>query len=267
MPSIDPALLKCYLKDFSGKASADDQSKQAKALENALDVRKFEIDLYWKRAAYFWALIAATFAAYFALRSRADPTPPIVPPAASIHELDLLTLLVASVGLVLSVAWFLVNQGSKYWQENWEWHVDLLEDEVMGPLHKTVFSRVHSTWPFSSSHPYSVTKINQVVSAYIVLIWVGLIVATVPRLRLVTNLPWSPSDVARLWFWVLLLLAITVAALGVLIRLGKRTPDGTPHEMKFEKRTLPPREFQAERPSSEVVGPKPGGNADPTSSR
>ena len=32
-----------------------------------MDIRKFEIDLYWKRAAYFWAFIAATFAGYFAL--------------------------------------------------------------------------------------------------------------------------------------------------------------------------------------------------------
>ena len=31
----------------------------------ALDIRKFEIDLYWKRAAYFWTFIAAAFGAYF----------------------------------------------------------------------------------------------------------------------------------------------------------------------------------------------------------
>jgi hypothetical protein len=36
-----------------------------KALEHALDIRKFEIELYWKRASYFWTLIAAAFAAYF----------------------------------------------------------------------------------------------------------------------------------------------------------------------------------------------------------
>ena len=29
------------------------------ALEHALDIRKFEIELYWKRAAYVWAFIAA----------------------------------------------------------------------------------------------------------------------------------------------------------------------------------------------------------------
>jgi hypothetical protein len=36
-----------------------------KALDIALDTRKFEIDLYWKRANYFWLFVAAMFTAYF----------------------------------------------------------------------------------------------------------------------------------------------------------------------------------------------------------
>ncbi|MEQ9567909.1 MAG: hypothetical protein RLN85_19225, partial [Pseudomonadales bacterium] len=47
---------------------------KAEALKYALDIRKFEIDLYWKRAAYFWSLIAATFAGFFALASTGDKT-------------------------------------------------------------------------------------------------------------------------------------------------------------------------------------------------
>ena len=38
----------------------DDESKlREKALDLALDIRKFEIELYWKRAAYFWGFIGA----------------------------------------------------------------------------------------------------------------------------------------------------------------------------------------------------------------
>jgi tRNA A-37 threonylcarbamoyl transferase component Bud32 len=38
------------------------------ALKQALDIRKFEIDLYWKRATYFWAFIAVSFAGYLHFR-------------------------------------------------------------------------------------------------------------------------------------------------------------------------------------------------------
>ena len=53
-----------YLKEFKSPE---------KALEIALDIRKFEIDLYWKRAAYFWTFIAAAFAGFSALRTSSDP--------------------------------------------------------------------------------------------------------------------------------------------------------------------------------------------------
>ncbi|MCC9001729.1 MAG: hypothetical protein LM549_03765, partial [Candidatus Competibacter sp.] len=52
-----------YKSDFG--IYPKDRSKLESALEKALDIRKFEIELYWKRAAYFWTLIAAAFAGYF----------------------------------------------------------------------------------------------------------------------------------------------------------------------------------------------------------
>ena len=36
-------------------------SRAGRALAYALDIRKFEIELYWKRGTYFWAFIAAAF--------------------------------------------------------------------------------------------------------------------------------------------------------------------------------------------------------------
>ncbi len=51
-----------YSGDFLG-----DQDLKKRALERAIDIRKFEIDLYWKRAAYFWTFIAATSAGFFAI--------------------------------------------------------------------------------------------------------------------------------------------------------------------------------------------------------
>ena len=52
------------------KALFVDEKVRESALKQALDIRKFEIELYWKRTAYFWTLIAATFAGYVAIQSK-----------------------------------------------------------------------------------------------------------------------------------------------------------------------------------------------------
>ena len=35
------------------------------AIKIALETRKFEIELYWKRATYFWAFLVSAFGIYF----------------------------------------------------------------------------------------------------------------------------------------------------------------------------------------------------------
>src|SRR5258706_16354530 len=73
-----------YQKDFgivdparsSSVVSGDRSNRRTEAaLQHALDIRKFEIDLYWRRATYFWAFIAAAFAAYAAVQSAQSLTP------------------------------------------------------------------------------------------------------------------------------------------------------------------------------------------------
>jgi hypothetical protein len=138
------------------------------ALKQALDIRKFEIDLYWKRATYFWAFIAAAFAAYFALQSSID--------ALNVY-------IVSCLGLLFSLAWYLVNRGSGAWQRNWEAHVDLLEDEIMGPLYKTLINRrtyrfFHLAEPFS----FSPSRINNLLSLLVTLTWLVLLARTLSRI-------------------------------------------------------------------------------------
>ncbi len=141
-----------YNKEFDSKMKEE-------AIVVALDIRKFEIDLYWKRAAYYWTFIAATFAAYFILH-KLEP-----------KEHTLLFVL-SCVGFTLSVAWYLANRGSKFWINNWEMHVDYLEDEKIGPLYKTVASSENFKFhKLLTAYPYSVAKINQVVNLYIAGIW------------------------------------------------------------------------------------------------
>lgn len=187
--------------------------KKKEALEHALDIRKFEIELYWKRATYFWTFIGAVFVGFFAVQTFSVPLPPIPPnPPNSDYASAIwnytsllisfretkadLSVVLSCLGLVFSFGWFCVNKGSKQWQENWENHVDLLEDEITGPLYKTVLGRLPLerlkgcprekcsldyvkgqiknlvTGPDS----FSVSKINQIISLYMTLLWYGFLI-------------------------------------------------------------------------------------------
>lgn len=187
------------------------EMRREKALEYALDTRKFEIDLYWKRATYFWTLIAATFAGYFVLGAaagREDNFPEAFMP---------LIFLVTCIGLLLSLGWYLVNRGSKYWQENWERHVEVLESDVIGPLYKTTLS--HDGFKrrkFWDGYPYSVSKVNQLISLFVLAVWFVLVIGT-PFLLMEYHddllWPWDMGIATRLWLLVMLVLTAVFAIL------------------------------------------------------
>jgi hypothetical protein len=85
-------------------------------LHQISDIRKFEINLYWDRAKYFWTLIGAAFVGYYvSFPNKAD--------LSSKPSAWFLGMTIAGLGLIFSDAWFLANKGSKYWQENWENHL------------------------------------------------------------------------------------------------------------------------------------------------
>ena len=139
-----------------------DSPKRKEALDKALDVRKFEIELYWKRTQYFWAILAATFAGYAILVSAKEPS----------YENHLAQFSIVSLGMVFALGWYLVNRGSKYWQLNWEKHVDMLENDLMGPLFKTTISaKDFPFWRLSGPYRFSVSKVNQLISLYVFFFW------------------------------------------------------------------------------------------------
>jgi hypothetical protein len=186
-----------------------------KALEQALDIRKFEIELYWKRTAYFWSLIAAAFAGYFALAK---------------EQQKVLSLTVACIGLILSFSWYLVNRGSKYWQINWERHVDCLEDKVIGPLYKTTLSSDEfSVFQFWSGYPFSVSRVNQLVSLFTVVIWLALLAQSFPE-RL---LPETFYNNGHWW-----LVGFTFAYMVVLVTRGKGHSEEKPRTVGFSQKSL-----------------------------
>jgi hypothetical protein len=119
--------------------------------KKAWEAKNFEIENYWKRANYFWAFQIASFAGYFSvLSSTAYPRNPQV------------LYFVICIGFITSLAWALINQGSKTWQRHWEIHVDMLENEITGPLYKIV----------TTQKTFSVSKLNEIVSRFIVMIWI-----------------------------------------------------------------------------------------------
>lgn len=134
-----------YYNQFSGK-------RREKALERAWKNRDFEIELYWKRATYFWTFLVATFAGYFLLLSRPE----------SIKNFKESQFIIIGLGYIFSLAWYLANIGSKKWQENWEKHIDMLEEGVTGNIYKTVLDKTG----------YSVSGLNQWSSLFVMFIWV-----------------------------------------------------------------------------------------------
>ena len=150
-----------------------------------MDVRKFEIELYWKRATYFWTFIGLSLAAYGAiLTARTDS----MSDAAKSDTL----FAVACVGFVFSVAWYFVNRGSKFWQRNWEYQVDILESKVIGPLYKTVFADKNDTFAnLTGAYPFSVSNINHILSLFIVALFFLLAGYALPCLG--TSFGCSPS--------------------------------------------------------------------------
>ncbi|EPY7419079.1 hypothetical protein ACXEKA_004119 [Klebsiella pneumoniae] len=129
-----------------------DHKKITLALDKAHDIRKFEIDLYWKRATYFFAFFTVVTAAFGFTFSN--------------YRYTSLSPAIAIIGMTFSQCFFHVNIGSKYWQENWEFIIDKIEYYVTGNLYKVSFFEDHNTL-----RP-SVSKINIYLSCFIKWIWV-----------------------------------------------------------------------------------------------
>src|SRR5688572_19281070 len=85
-----------------------DPKKAEKAFTNAWEIRNFEIELYWKRATYFWAFVASTFVGYFALVGAEKYSKPDRYQHVEVY-------FVICLGFIVSLAWLLTNRGSKQW--------------------------------------------------------------------------------------------------------------------------------------------------------
>lgn len=145
-----------YILNFQQNVSlkqAAETDKITKAYEQAADIRKFEIELFWKRAAYFWAFITSIYVAFFNVQKEFYYDKDC---GCFIHGTFPL-LILSALGFFFSLAWLFSTYASKFWQENWEHHIDLLEDYITGPLYKT----------YEAGKSFSVSKIN-IVAGWVV---------------------------------------------------------------------------------------------------
>lgn len=148
---------------FVGKKDKEDLNK---ILDRAYDIRKTELDLYWKRATYFWGFLIAIFTAYFLV----SKTPNNNADFSSYNK-----FLVICLGTVFSLAWYLVNRGSTYWLTHWERIIDTIETKLDKKLYKVNLKKEFPFWHFGDYYPSSVSRINIKVSFFIFLIWIGLL--------------------------------------------------------------------------------------------
>lgn len=219
-----------YTKAFGGgDGDYPKDTRLAKAYEVALDIRKFEIDLYWKRSNSFWLLVGGIAAALgFLLSGKADDA---VSGMMTHRGKEVVCCCLSLAGATISYAWSLVNKGSKFWQRNWEYQVDFLEQAVLGPLYKTVFSDT------KSRTMYSVSDINVWISRYLCLIFSASTIAFVigedgKKLlfdALLVNL--SPSQSS---FYLKMAVVVVNLFLVGLVRFRVRTKRGTDGEDDFD---------------------------------
>lgn len=147
-----------------------DVKVQKEAFQIALDIRKFEIELYWKRATYFWIFIGATFVVYFQILTSNSEI---------ILQNKYITILISVIGYFLSLGWYFVNRGSKYWQENWERHVSnigiLMENQII-----SIISRPDGSFmKLTSGYPFSVSRVNHLLNIVIIAAWIILSVSLI----------------------------------------------------------------------------------------
>lgn len=199
-----------YQTDFASSAT-----RKGLALDRAWQTRNFEIELYWKRASYFWTMIGVLFAGYAVSMSKdGDET---------------VSIILACVGLVLSLAWYLVNRASSAWQRNWEAHIDALEDDVTGPLYKVIYApeRPYRLDDWFGPLNMSPSKLTVAVSLFITLTWAFLVIYALPS-------GWNPLGAGFQVDIRVLVLAVTAASCSAL--LFKCQTDGGNYKLGFRRR-------------------------------
>lgn len=92
------------------------------AYDKAHDIRKFEIEMYWRRSAYLWTIQAAALAALAFVAIEFDSVAWDCSEANHSCKGDqfrfVMILAIWSFGTFSAYIWLLLLKGAKYWQNN-----------------------------------------------------------------------------------------------------------------------------------------------------
>lgn len=124
--------------------------------DKILELRKFEIENFWKRTLFFWGTIALIYAGFF----KAD--------------LKDYQIIIPLIGLLFNIIFSLSTRGSKYWQEHWETMAVVYENELSFDLFKHDTQSIvknHSKSKFTRPYRFSVSKLTMLLSDLSVLVW------------------------------------------------------------------------------------------------
>lgn len=176
--------------------------------DKAHDIRKFEIELYWKRTAYVWTLIASLItvtglllAAYYRLPAESDGR----------NALLGVVAIIAVLGVLITVIASKIILGGEYWQKNWEYHVSLLEPLFSG--------RIYSTLVNLKEKRHSISKLNR--ALYFLFLGVWLLVAEGVYFVVFPNTDKNNSLILLVVFSCLVLIASYVINLWTFRKPGK----------------------------------------------
>jgi hypothetical protein len=134
-----------------------EKSIAERRFEMATQARSQEIELFWKRSLFFWGFISSAFIGY---ASTLDKNPPAA-------------LTLSFFGFFCSLAWTLLNRGSKYWQENWEMKVAREAETMLGDLFWTPETGQYKG--AYSGFRFSVSRLAIALSDFTLAVWTVLI--------------------------------------------------------------------------------------------
>jgi hypothetical protein len=106
---------------------------------------------YWKRSNYFWLFQAASITLTGVIYSH-DPDDPLL-------------LLSSGLGVITAQVGWLTARGSKFWQSNWESHVDFLEEALEGKLTQVILYE-------KDEIRSSVSRVNERLYGALLIAWV-----------------------------------------------------------------------------------------------
>lgn len=152
-------------KEIENKQTPEEKEFGENLLNRAMNYRDFEINLTWERAKYFILFLSAIFIAYYTIKYNNDIKDGKV--VCNIYP-SFIPILLMGLGTLISYIWYLVNRGSKTIYENWEHHIDFIEEEFrLGKISRIHIYKDVSFLDLLKGYPISVSRANNLVSLLI----------------------------------------------------------------------------------------------------